>query len=426
MNSEISPKSLGRGIILIKRLRFLNLTTALMLVWSSAFAQVPEELQEIVMTGNVFGREDDGHGAPSFSKNANNIKTVVTTGSKGKVLQTVRLKSSGSYGVKVRLTEVGKGKTNAKPGDEVWVYYSPKNPWIKFRDTKDMEVQNPENALTAKARQNGEGITTPPSAPAPADDKSVDPNEAMPSGDIRQTEAGTGNSCLLNNSCGTSANHKAMKGVADKIIDDEIKNRPREVIESELKEQKQKKEKKKLEALFTKYKKRKYIMEENDWNNFPGIAKYSNDSRTTKMIKVALRDKESESTSNCYKYVKRAGLASDWLKYYPPGGSAKDAVKDYKAQGFTNLMDPPYRGIIKTPDDAPKGAVVVYATSDPNEHGDIQIKTDWGTSGGYVSDFVRPRDMSAGKDGSFMTFDKAKRFARKGKPYKIIGVMVKI
>jgi hypothetical protein len=407
-----APKSLGRGIILIKRLRFLKLTTALMLVWSTAFAQVPEELQEVVLTGNLFGRT-----SADFSRNSNNIKTTVTQGSKGTVVETRRMKSPGSYGVKIRLTEVGKGKTNAKPGDEVWVYYNRKNPWIKFRDTKDMEVQNPENALTAKARKSGEGITAPPPAPAPAADKSVDPNEAMPSGDRSQTEAGTGNNCLLNNSCATSANHDALKGVAEKIIDDEINKGPKsEKPQAQVPDYKKEKAAKKEAANFAKYKKRKYTMDKIDWSNFPEVMAAAESKKTTKTIKAAMRGKESGSTSKCWRYVKRALVSGRGISY-PPSEHAKEAVGDLKRIGFKNLMDPPYKGIIKSADDAPKGAIIVYETKDRDESGDIQIKTDWGTNGGYISDYYNTR--------SFLEGNKADDFRKAGKPYKIIGVMIK-
>ncbi|QDK47524.1 hypothetical protein DOM22_15040 [Bdellovibrio sp. ZAP7] len=396
-----------------------------MLVWSSAYAQVPEELQEVVLTGNLFGRS-----SADFSKSANNIKTTVTQGTKGTVVESRRLKSPGSYGVKIRLTEVGSGKTNAKPGDEVWVYYNKKNPWITFRDTKDMEVQNPENALTAKARQSGEGIPAP-TTPTPADDKSIDPNEAMPSGDRSQTEAGTGNNCLLNNSCGTSANHEAMKSVADKILDDEVAKRPKDAGAKKPEAKKETKSpdfgkeaaEKKKAATLAKLKKRTYTMERFDWTNFPEVMKYSESAKAAAAIKSGIRNREPGSTGRCYAYVKDALLASGLVKSRPPGGHAKNGVKDLKAQGFINLMDEPYKGIIKSPDDAPKGAVIIYETSDKGQSGDIQIKTDWSTDGSYVSDFLgRRTDRS---DGSFLSSPKAKDFKRRKKPYKIVGVMIK-
>ncbi|WP_413558136.1 hypothetical protein [Bdellovibrio sp. HCB209] len=395
---------------MIKRLRFLNLTTALMLTWSFAFAQVPNELQEVVLTGNLFGRS-----SADFSKTARNISTTVTEGSKGTVVETRRMKTPGAYGVKIRLSEVGKGKTNAKPGDEVWVYYSKKNPWITFRDTKDLEVQNPEDALTAKARTSGEGIPAPTT---PVDDKSVDPNEAMTS-DRYSTEAGTGGNCMLTNSCGGAANHGALKDVATKIADDEAKvkktvddlakKKPVEKVEP-------KPEVAKSSAPYDKYKKRKYTMTQHEWEDFPDVMKYSQSSKVTKTIKAGMNGREPGSTGWCYRYVKRALVSGQKIKY-PPGGHAREAVRDLKAQGFKNLMDSPYKGIIKSPDDAPKGSIIVYETADRKQSGDIQIKTDWGTNGGYVSDYYSTR--------SFLEGQKAEQFRLRGKPYRIIGVMIK-
>lgn len=373
-------------------------------------AQVPTELQEVVLTGNLFGRT-----SADFSKSAKNIATTVTEGSKGTVVETRRMKTPGAYGVKIRLSEVGKGKTNAKAGDEVWVYYSKKNPWISFRDTKDMEVQNPEDALTAEARKSGDGIPAPP----PADDKSIDPNEAM-SGDRYSTEAGTSGNCRLTNSCGGVDNHGALKDVATKIADDDAKksSKPKseekkpEVAKPEVK----KAEVKKDEPPYDKYKKRKYAMTEHEWKNFPEVMRAAQSKQSQVSIKSAIRGAERSSTSYCYRYVKRA-LVTGYGISYPPGEHAKEAVRDLKKQGFKNLMDAPYKGIIKSADDAPKGAVIVYETKDKSQSGDIQIKTDWGTDGGFVSDFYSSR--------SFLESPKAAQLARRGKPYKIIGVMIK-
>ncbi|WP_413575391.1 hypothetical protein ACLVWU_13790 [Bdellovibrio sp. HCB290] len=403
---------------MIKRLRILLITTSLMFLGAFAFAQASENIRELVFNGRVNARS-----SPEFTKNSRNILSTVPPGSKAEVVTTKRMNSSGSYAVQVRLTSVGTGKTKAKVGDLVWVFYNKKNPWLKFRDGDDVEMQNPESALAKQSREAGA------SQPAPSsnDDKSIDPNEAMP--DQSRTEAGMGGNCKLTNSCGgTEANRNDLKDVATKALDDAASKskKPKDLKKDSPEVAASDSAKAKDDALYARYKKRRYTMSEHDWKNFPKIAKYSNDPKTQKMIRSAMANKEPYSTSMCYQYVKRAGMAGGWLKKYPPGGEAKDAVRDLKAQGFTNLMESPYKGIIKTPDDAPKGAILVYATSDKNEAGDIQIKTDWESDGGYVSDFVRPRDMSQGKDGSFMTFDKAKRFARKGKPYKIIGVMVKI
>jgi hypothetical protein len=389
-----------------------------MLVWSSAFAQIPDELSEVVLTGNLNGRS-----SADFSQAARNIKTTVTAGSKGTVVETRKMRTPGSFGVKIRLTSVGKGKTNAKAGDEIWVYYNKKNPWMRFRDAQDAEVQDPTEALKAEARSQGEGLPAQPSEK----DTSVDPNEAMPSGDRSLTEAGTGSNCSLSNSCGKN-NPSDLRDVADKIKDDHaLKSKAKtnesakaEKVVDELaikKPVEAKAEPKKEEPTpFSKYKKRNYTMTANEWKNFPEVMQYSQSKKVAKTIKSAMANRESSFTSYCYRYVKRA-LVSGQNISYPPGEHAKQAVTDLKRQGFKNLMDDPYKGIIKSADDAPKGAVIVYATSDKKQSGDIQIKMDWGNDGGYVSDFYNSR--------SFLESPKARDFARRGKPYKIIGVMIK-
>lgn len=405
---------------MIKRLRVLQFLTTAMLVWSSAFAQIPDELSEVILTGNLNGRS-----SADFSSSAGNIKTTVTAGSKGTVVETRKMRTPGSFGVKIRLTSVGKGKTKAKVGDEVWVYYNKKNPWMRFRDAQDTEVQDPTEALKAEARRQGEGIPAQPSE----DSKSVDPNEAMPSGDRTQTEAGTGGNCTLTNSCGNN-NPANLRDIADKIkddqankkkaedketakakkaIDDLATKRPAEVAKADAASNA-------AEAPYSKYKKRSYTMTANEWKNFPEVMKYSESAKVKKTIQSAMANREPGFTSKCYRYVKRALVAGQKISY-PPGEHAKQAVTDLKRQGFKNLMDSPYKGIIKSADDAPKGAIVVYATSDKNQSGDIQIKMDWGNDGGYVSDFYNPR--------SFLESPKARDFARRGKPYKIIGVMIK-
>ncbi|UYL09750.1 hypothetical protein B9G69_004070 [Bdellovibrio sp. SKB1291214] len=400
---------------MIKRLGILQYITTAMLVWSSAFAQIPDELSEVILTGNLNGRS-----SADFSQSARNIKTTITAGSKGTVIETRKMRTPGSFGVKIRLTSVGKGKTKAKVGDEVWVYYNRKNPWMRFRDAQDAEVQDPTEALKAEARSKGEGIPAQPEE----NSKSIDPNEAMPNTDRTQTEAGTGGNCTLTNSCGKN-NPADLRDIADKIKDDQAAKEKSETAKAKkvVDELTQKKPEQVVSAEakqdtppFDKYKKRNYTMTENEWKNFPEVMKYSESKKVAKTIKSAMANREPSFTSYCYRYVKRA-LVSGQNISYPPGEHAKQAVADLKRQGFKNLMDAPYKGIIKSADDAPKGAIVVYATSDKSQSGDIQIKMDWGNDGGYVSDFYNPR--------SFLESPKARDFARRGKPYRIIGVMIK-
>jgi len=153
------------------------------------------------------------------------------------------------------------------------------------------------------------------------------------------------------------------------------------------------------------------------WNNFPEVMKYSESKHVESTISFAMKKKYAKSQAYCYRAVKQALVAGGVVKKYPPGEHAKQAVHDLKDQGLINMLDnPEYKKIIKTADDAPKGAVIVYANN-TKESGDTQIKKDWGSEGGFVNDFY--------SNNSFLESPKARRYDRAGKPYKIIGVMIK-
>lgn len=147
------------------------------------------------------------------------------------------------------------------------------------------------------------------------------------------------------------------------------------------------------------------------WSQFPEVMSYAEGDLTTDAIELALKNKRPSSVRSCYRFVKFAlGDARNKPKAYaetksqaaeigpeplvpdPLGGSqAKAAVDELKAQSFVNLLDErKYRDLIQRPGDAPKGAVLVYEHQTKKNHaGHIEIKTDWGDNGGYVSDFLR-------------------------------------
>ncbi|MBO9667948.1 MAG: hypothetical protein J7501_14190 [Bdellovibrio sp.] len=372
---------------------------ALLLTCSSAMAELPSELKDVVFTGDLNARS-----SVDFRKNARNVVSHIPEGSKGSVLEARKLKSTGSYGIKIKVTELGKGKTTAKVGDEVWVYYAQKDPWLSFTDKNDEDVEDPEEALVAKARRDGEGIPVPGTVAKPElptqeevlkQQKSEDPNLAK-STDKTKTEASFCDNCTeFKKAAPEIQNQQDIKDVRDAVT----ATAPKEKTD-----------------------KTKTVAKKNTkagkWANFPEVVNFSEGKTTAKTISYARRNKSRHSTGYCYKAVKRAHLASGAIKKYPPGVHAKDAVRDLKRLGMINMLDnPTYRSMIKSPDDAPKGAVIVYATSDVRQSGDTQIKTDWGSSGTYVSDFETPNN--------FLKSPKARRFANNGKPYKIIGVMIK-
>lgn len=374
--------------------RATRISIALIFVGSSALAEIPQELQDVVFSGNLNARS-----SVDFRGKARNIVSVVPKDSEGTVLETRKLKRTGSYGLKVRITKVGDSKSKTKEGDEVWVYFSQKDPWLSFKDKDGSEVQDPEVALTSRAIRDGEGIPVEgteahPTLPTKESVKAnqmpeVDPNLAKNS-DPRKTEAGFVTTCK---DCSSAKpNENAQRNLQNlEEVSKEAKKSSSTPIPTNAAAGK--------------------------WANDPMIMRYSEGKEVKDSIRYGLRNKKSRSTGYCYRYVKRALMGGDMIDRYPPGGHARDAVRDLKAQGMINLMDnPKYRDMIKSPADVPKGAVIVYHNG-TKESGDIQIKTDWGSNGGFVSDFY--------SNNSFLSSPKARRYAKAGKPYRIIGVMMK-
>lgn len=366
--------------------RLARTVTSLIFITTTAFASGLEDLR-LELDGNMHGRS-----SVDFTKKARNISYVIPKGTQGTVLETRKLRQTGSYGVKIRITKVGgkPGETKAKVNDETWVYFSQKNPWLSFENKDGRAVQDPELALTAIARRKGQGL--PPESgvvPAPELPKyqeviqeqlpEADPNEKIVA-DKTQTEAGFCTDCSIPLQVDPATkNLQDIKSVQESMPP--------------------------------------VIDPNNPWAHDKMIMKYSNSPEVKASIKYAMRNKSPRSRKYCYRYVKRALLGGKIVRSYPPGAYAKQGVRDLKRQGMVNLLDDPkYRAQIKSPEDAPKGAVIVYHNG-TNEYGDIQIKTDWGTKGGYVSDFHSEK--------SFLNSPKARRYARLGKPYKMIGIMVK-
>ncbi|WP_413944230.1 hypothetical protein [Bdellovibrio sp. HCB-162] len=345
--------------------RFSRILVALLITATSAVAQGPDDLQELILTGDLNGRS-----SLDFRKNARNVKYLIPEGSEGTVLETRKLSRTGSYGIKVRITKVAEGHNNKgtlpKVGDETWVYFSQKDPWLTFKDKEGSEVQDPEIALTSRAKREGGGIPSEGTEDAhlPTKEevlreqkpvKSTDPNLTKVD-DPKKTE---GDFCAT---CSTS-----QPGVADKNRSDirDVKTEVEKAANPKIPDPK--------------------------WAKFPGVARYSLSEEAEASIKYGMRNKERRSKKLCYRYVKRALLGGDLVDDYLPGSKARYGVGDLKRRGFINMLeDPRYKGLIKSPKDAPKGAVLIYRnTRDRNHAGHAEIKTDWGTKGGYVSDFFR-------------------------------------
>ncbi len=98
-----------------------------------------------------------------------------------------------------------------------------------------------------------------------------------------------------------------------------------------------------------------------------------------KAVEIAEDNARPRSTKYCWRYVKRALVQAQAVDSYPKGVSAKYAgrvlTEDY---GFTKLKD------IKTPHDAPVGAILVYGGKG---HGHVEFRTE----DGFVSDFKTSR-----------------------------------
>ncbi|KYG64500.1 hypothetical protein AZI85_03540 [Bdellovibrio bacteriovorus] len=343
--------------------RLLHILLSFTLFASSSFAFRPEELQELVLTGDLYGRS-----SVDFRKKARNVQFLVPEGTEGTVVETRKLSRTGSYGIKVKVTKVGGkgGKNVPKVGDETWVYFSQKDPWLTFKDRQGSEVQDPELALTSRAIQDGaglpiEGTQALPHLPTKEEvlreqkpEKPEDPNLAKNT-DPKKTE---GDFCAT---CSSQQKTPAEKNREDlnKVGKAKVTTKP-EVPDPK-------------------------------WSNYPTVSKYSTSKEVEASIKYGMRNKERRSKKLCYRYVKRALLGGDLVGDYLPGSKARYAVGDLKRRGFTNMLeDSRFKNLIKSPADAPKGAILVYRnTRDRNHAGHAEIKTDWGKNGGYVSDFYR-------------------------------------
>lgn len=155
------------------------------------------------------------------------------------------------------------------------------------------------------------------------------------------------------------------------------------------------------------------------------ILKYSQSEEVQYSIGYALKHKKSASQGYCYRSVKKALIAAPkgkkgLLSEYIWDQAALMAKNSLKKHGFINLLDSePYKTQMKSPRNAPKGAVLVYSSGIPCgekvlDCGHIEIKTDSAGKPGFVSDYYS-------KDAINETAG-----ARKyGTSYKLVGVMIK-
>lgn len=368
--------------------RFIRITIAFSLFASTALADIPQELQTVVLEGNLYGRS-----SVNFLKNAKNVTSLVPEGTTGTVLETRKLSRTGSYAVKVRVTQVKKnmGSTTVKKDAEVWVYYSQEDPWLSFKDKKGDSIQDPEEALSVKAKRDGsalpaalpaEGIAANPTLPTKKEIQRIEAQLEKNSSKINVVaEASFSKSCAK---CSTDNNHdKNVKALSD--IQYKIGKRKPAKLDPN-----------------------------NPWADDPFISAYSNSNSVAEAIRAAKRA-AGHSKKLCYRYVKRALLAGDLLDTYPQGSYPRNSVGEFKRQGMVNLLDnPKYSGKIKRAEDAPKGAVLIYRHG--RHPGHIEIKTANGKNATYVSDYQSPRSIMSSVHGISQK--------KLGDPYELIGVMI--
>ncbi len=109
------------------------------------------------------------------------------------------------------------------------------------------------------------------------------------------------------------------------------------------------------------------------------------------------------SIGRCYAWVKTALQQSGAVRDYLPGVAAKGAGPALEQRGFVNLLDRP-GATIRSPYDAPKGAVLVYgaapgATDRNAKYGHIEIRTDRGFASDYASANARTGGAANGLTG---------------------------
>jgi LysM repeat protein len=136
-----------------------------------------------------------------------------------------------------------------------------------------------------------------------------------------------------------------------------------------------------------------------------------------KAADLAERRAMPKSKGECYAWVKRALQDSGAVSRYLVGVPAKGAGPELVKEGYTNVLGKPGYNI-KSPYDAPKGAVLVYGAApgvtDKNaKYGHIEIRTDNGFASDYKSAKAR---TGAASNGLVGTGDKAR---------VLIGVYIK-
>ena len=174
------------------------------------------------------------------------------------------------------------------------------------------------------------------------------------------------------------------------------------------------------------------------WSRYPEIMNYSNSAKVQKMINKALAETSvqyikakgkvigtrsknpTKSYGQCLQHAKIAmhagGLTSEYGNYSrvnrETGYPKKNLVGHLERQGFKDILnDPKYGGLITSAASAPKGALLVYEGG--TEGGHVEIKTEFGNKGRYVSDFQSELPIIQNTTAGLSS-----------RRYKLIGVLV--
>lgn len=342
---------------LLKRLTHILIMLPLMATYS--FAQQEEDgITNITVNANFFayttGLDLSKKINISFDSTELQKAGLIPRGSEAEFLKAVP-SPAGQYALQVRVTKVA-GNLNGKvvkKNEVIWIPYDPENSDITFRDKNGYEIQDPEAAMM------------------PQEQKSKDPNLAR-NRDKTKTEA---------DFCATGT-------CKSKSPDEKNRDALGEFIQTLMEEEKNQRD------------------PEDQWANDPMITKFSYSKEVQDSIDRGMKFKKSRSTGKCWQFTKLAMrkkrtraeadfTPGDLIDSYPISTHpSKTGIRVLKEQGWVNLMeDPKYKALIKGPENAPKGAVLIYSnTRDPKHPGHAEIKTDFGEKGGYVSDFYRSVD----------------------------------
>lgn len=349
------------------------------LVLPSAWAL---DLKDLSLEGDLYGRS-----SVNFSKSANNIEYVVPKGTKGEVVESRRLKSNGSYAIRIRVNALPEGANSRsfpKIGDSTWVYFNESKPLITFFDKVQTPVEEPGEVLVAGTSANSavavsaEAVVSPNSPPhgelvrpqQTTRNPERDPNIRRNSNPA-DTEAGA--ACI---SCETTTGDTGTNLSDLRQVAASLRPAPRpDTIKPGLRRSE-----------------RPARKPASSWSAFPEVMRYSNSRAVTNSINYGIRHYgRKRSGGFCYRGVKHSIKNGGLVNKYINSAFARNGVQDLKREGFINMLEhSKYKNLIKSPKDAPKGAILVYKNSSNRIHpGHIEIRTDWGTNGGFVSDFYR-------------------------------------